>query len=52
MVDKLGFLSLLKGAHAPQGMPAGAKPWLPDGEEYDKLRDSWIAEWNTIFNYH
>ncbi|HEY0352755.1 MAG TPA: extracellular solute-binding protein [Enterovirga sp.] len=51
MVDKLGFLSLLKGANSPKGMPAGAKTWLPDGDEYEKLRDGWIAEWNTTFNY-
>jgi iron(III) transport system substrate-binding protein len=51
MTEKLGYVSLLKGAKSPPGAPADAKLWLPDNEEYEKLRDGWIAEWNTIYGY-
>jgi iron(III) transport system substrate-binding protein len=51
MTSKLGYVSLLKGASPPPGAPADAKLWLPDNEEYEKLRDGWIAEWNTIYGY-
>jgi len=51
MVGKLGFVSLLNGADVPPGAPKDVKLWIPNKDEYEQLRDKWIAEWNTVFNY-
>jgi iron(III) transport system substrate-binding protein len=52
MVDNLGFLSLVKGAKRPAGMPSDANVWISRNEEYEKLRDQWIGEWNTMYGYN
>jgi len=52
MVDKLAFVSLLKGTHVPAGMPKDAKIWIPKNDEYEKLRDQWIGEWNAMYGYN
>jgi iron(III) transport system substrate-binding protein len=53
MIKELGNLTSLKKAPAyPEGFdPKAAKVWLPKFEEFDKLRDTWIAEWNKTYNY-
>ncbi len=52
-VDKLGNLSSLKELPSlPKGWdPKVAKVWVPKYEEFDKLRDSWIEEWNKTYGY-
>jgi iron(III) transport system substrate-binding protein len=52
MVDNLGFISLLKDAHVPKGMPKDAKIWIANNEEYEKLRDEWIDEWSKMYGYN
>jgi iron(III) transport system substrate-binding protein len=51
MVEQLGFVSVLKGAKVPPGAPKDIKLWFAPAEEYAALRDKWIEEWNTIYNY-
>ena len=51
MVEKLGFSSVVKGAKVPPGAPKDVKLWFAPLEEYASLRDKWIEEWNTIYNY-
>ncbi|BBK31732.1 iron(III) transport system substrate-binding protein [Stella humosa] len=51
MVGKLGFVSLLKGADVPPGAPKDIKLWIPDKDEYEKIRDKWIDEWNVVYKY-
>ncbi len=51
MVEKLGFSSVVKGAKVPPGAPKDVKLWFAPLEEYALLRDKWIEEWNTIYNY-
>lgn len=51
MVDKLGGMSLLKGAKLPEGAPADVKLWTPDNEEFASLRDTWVKEWDDTFGY-
>ena len=53
MIKELGNLTSLKKPPAyPEGFdPKVAKVWLPKFEEFDKLRDSWIAEWNKTYGY-
>jgi iron(III) transport system substrate-binding protein len=50
-VEQNGYFSTLEGAARPKGCPADLELWLPDNDEFEKLRDAWIAEWNTIYNY-
>jgi iron(III) transport system substrate-binding protein len=53
MINELGNLTSLKKPPAyPEGFdPKVAKVWLPKFEEFDKLRDGWIAEWNKVYGY-
>ncbi|BBK43176.1 ABC transporter substrate-binding protein [Allostella vacuolata] len=51
MVGKLGFVSLLNGANVPPGAPKDIKLWIPNKEEYEKLRDKWISDWNVVYKY-
>jgi iron(III) transport system substrate-binding protein len=51
MVEKLGFSSVVKGAKVPPGAPKDVKLWFAPLEEYASLREKWIEEWNTIYNY-
>ena len=51
MVEKLGFSSVVKDAKVPPGAPKDVKLWFAPLEEYALLRDKWIEEWNTIYNY-
>jgi iron(III) transport system substrate-binding protein len=51
IVEKLGGMSLLKTAKKPAGAPDDAKVWVPDNDEFDRLRDPWVKEWDTVFGY-
>jgi iron(III) transport system substrate-binding protein len=51
MAEKVGFSSVVKGAKVPPGAPKDVKLWFAPLEEYALLRDKWIEEWNTIYNY-
>ena len=48
-----GNLTSLKSApYIPPGFdPKVAKLWVPKFEEFEKLRDTWIPEWNKIYGY-
>lgn len=53
MIRELGNITSLKSAPLyPKGWDTSAvKVWLPKFDEFEKLRDPWIAEWNKTFNY-
>jgi len=53
MIKDLGNLTSLKQVpFYPKGLdPKTVKFWLPNFEEFEKLRTSWIDEWNKTFNY-
>lgn len=47
-----GGMTVLQGGPLPEGADRAAlKLWFPDINEYASLRDSWVNEWNTVFNY-
>ena len=53
LVNELGHISSLKDAPAyPKGWdPKVVKVWLPNFEQFEKLRDGWVGEWNKTYNY-
>ncbi|MDQ4061634.1 MAG: extracellular solute-binding protein [Pseudomonadota bacterium] len=53
MIKELGNLTSLKKAPVyPEGFdPKTVKVWLPNFEQYEKLRASWVEEWNKIYGY-
>jgi iron(III) transport system substrate-binding protein len=53
MIKEVGQLTSLKNPPAyPKGWdPKTVKVWLPDFDEFEKLREPWINEWNQTFNY-
>jgi iron(III) transport system substrate-binding protein len=53
MIKEQGNLTSLKDVPAyPKGYdPKIVKPWLPNFEEFEKLRASWIEDWNKTYNY-
>jgi iron(III) transport system substrate-binding protein len=52
-IKELGYLTALKKPpfNPPGYDPAVIKPWAPKFEEYVKLRNEWIEEWNKIYGY-
>jgi iron(III) transport system substrate-binding protein len=52
-IKELGYLTALKKPpfNPPGYDPAVIKPWSPKFEEYVKLRNEWIEEWNKIYGY-
>jgi iron(III) transport system substrate-binding protein len=53
MIKELGNLTSLKN---PPIYPAGfdpkvAKIWLPNFEQYEKLRNTWVEDWNRVYGY-
>jgi iron(III) transport system substrate-binding protein len=52
-IKELGYLTALKNPpfNPPGYDPKVIKPWSPNFEEYVKLRDQWIEEWNKIYAY-
>ena len=52
LVKENGAFSSLTTAPMPDGAdPKVVKIWLPDFEQFEKLRTAWIEDWNKTFNY-
>jgi iron(III) transport system substrate-binding protein len=53
LIKELGHLTSLKTPPVyPKGWdPKVVKVWSPNFDEFEKLRASWVAEWNRIYNY-
>ena len=53
MIKRFGNLTSLKKAPLnPEGLdPNVAKVWLPNFEQYEKLRNEWVEEWNKVYGY-
>ena len=53
MIKELGNLTSLKEPPAyPKGFdPKTVKLWVPKFEEFDKLRTTWLEDWNKAYNY-
>ena len=50
--DHGNLTSLKSTPFSPPGFdPKTAKLWVPKFEEFEKLRDTWIPEWNKTFGY-
>jgi iron(III) transport system substrate-binding protein len=52
-IKELGYLTALKNAplNPPGYDPKVIKTWVPNFEQYVKLRDEWIEEWNKTYGY-
>jgi iron(III) transport system substrate-binding protein len=52
-IKELGYLTALKNPpfNPPGYDPKVIKPWSPNFEQYVKLRDEWIDEWNKTYGY-
>ena len=52
-IKELGYLTALKNPplNPPGYDPKVIKTWAPNFEQYVKLRDSWIDEWNKTYGY-
>jgi iron(III) transport system substrate-binding protein len=52
-IKELGYLTALKNPpfNPPGYDPKIIKPWAPNFEQYVKLRDQWIDEWNKTYGY-
>jgi iron(III) transport system substrate-binding protein len=52
-IKELGYLTALKNPplNPPGYDPKVVKPWSPNFEQYVKLRDQWIEEWNKTYGY-
>ena len=52
-IKELGYLTALKNPpfNPPGYDPKVIKPWSPKFEEYVKLRNEWIEEWNKVYGY-
>jgi iron(III) transport system substrate-binding protein len=52
-IKELGYLTALKNPplNPPGYDPKVIKTWAPNFDQYVKLRDSWIDEWNKTYGY-
>jgi len=52
-INELGHITSLKTPPAyPKGWdPEKVKVWLPNFEQFEKLRASWLEDWNKAYNY-
>jgi iron(III) transport system substrate-binding protein len=52
-IKELGYLTALKDPplNPPGYDPKVIKTWVPNFEQYVKLRDGWIDEWNKTYGY-
>jgi len=52
-ITKLGNITSLKDPPAfPKGWdPKVVKVWVPNFEQFEKLRDTWLEEWNKTYGY-
>jgi iron(III) transport system substrate-binding protein len=53
MIKELGNLTSLKKApFYPEGFdPKVVKVWIPNAEQFVKLREGWVEEWNKTYGY-
>jgi iron(III) transport system substrate-binding protein len=53
MIKELGNLTSLKKApFYPEGFdPKVVKVWIPNAEQFVKLREGWVDEWNKTYGY-
>ena len=53
MIKQLGYLTALKDppAYPPGYDPKVVKAWVPNFEQYEKLRNEWVEEWNKTYGY-
>lgn len=53
LIQELGHLTSLKNPPAyPKGWDTKTvKVWFPKFEEFQKLREPWLADWNKTYNY-
>ncbi len=51
-VKNSGGMTVLEGGSLPAGADkASLKLWFPDIKQYAALRNDWVKQWNTTFNY-
>jgi iron(III) transport system substrate-binding protein len=52
-IKELGYLTALKipPLNPPGYDPKVIKAWAPNFEQYVKLRDEWVEEWNKVYGY-
>ena len=52
-IKELGYLTALKNPplNPPGYDPKVIKAWAPNFEQYVKLRDQWVEEWNKVYGY-
>jgi iron(III) transport system substrate-binding protein len=52
-IEELGNVTSLKNPPVfPKGWdPKTVKVWSPNFEQYEKLRDKWVEDWNKTYNY-
>jgi iron(III) transport system substrate-binding protein len=52
-IKSLGYLSGLKNppVNPPGWDPNVVKTWVPNFEQYVKLREDWIKDWNKAYGY-
>jgi iron(III) transport system substrate-binding protein len=53
MIKEQGYLTALKEppAYPPGYDPKVVKLWVPNFEQYEKLRATWVEDWNKTYNY-
>ena len=53
MIKEQGNITSLKNPPLyPKGWdPKVVKTWLPKFDEFEKLRASWLEEWNKVYGY-
>ena len=53
MIKELGYLTAMKKppAYPPGFDPKVVKLWVPNFEQYEKLRNEWVEEWNKLYGY-
>ena len=52
-IKELGYLTALKNPplNPPGYDPKVVKAWAPNFEQYVKLRDEWVEDWNKVYGY-
>ena len=52
-IKELGYLTALKNPplNPPGYDPKVVKAWAPNFEQYVRLRDEWVEEWNKVYGY-
>jgi len=52
-IKELGYLTALKNPplNPPGYDPKVVKAWAPNFDQYVKLRDEWVEDWNKVYGY-